>query len=83
MTASAFISPPGVFIISYSHTLKRFTGLILAKKPESRVIAESVLFFLKISNRKGLKSPREIKEKILDSTLKLKYETISLGYFDT
>lgn len=83
ITASAFISPLGVFIMSYNHTLKRFTGFTFAKNPESWVTAESVSFFLKISNRNGLKSPSEIKENKLESTLKLKYAKINLGYFDT
>jgi hypothetical protein len=72
MIASACISPPGAFIISYSHTFKILTGLSFAKKPESLVTAESVSFFLKISNKKGLKSPSEISENKLESTLKLK-----------
>jgi hypothetical protein len=83
ITASALISPLGVFIISYNHTLKRFTGFIFSKKPELLLTAESVSFFLKISSRNGLRSPREIKENKLESTLKLKYEKINLGYFDT
>ena len=83
ITANAFISPSGVFIISFNHTLKRFTGFIFAKKPEFWVTEESVSFFLKISNRNGLRSPSEIRENKLESTLKLKYAKINLGYFDT
>jgi len=83
ITASAFISPTGVFIIPFTHDLKMFTGFILAKAPESWLTAESVSFFLKTSNRKGLRSPRDIKENKLESTLKLKYAKINLGYFDT
>jgi len=83
ITASAFISPSGVFIISFIHTLKMFIGFILAKKPESWLTAESVSFFLKTSSRKGLRRPRDIKENKLESTLKLKYAKINFGYFDT
>ena len=70
--ASAFISPFGVFIISYSHTFKKLTGFSFVKKPELLVRVESASPFLKISNRNGLKSPNEITENKLESTLKLK-----------
>jgi hypothetical protein len=81
--ASAFISPFGVFIISYSHTFKKLTGFSFAKNPEPFVTTESVSFFLKISNRNGLNNPNEITENKLERTLKLKYAKINLGYFDT
>src|ERR1019366_10361084 len=83
MIASAFMTPPGVFIRSDNHTFKKLTGFSFAKKPELSVTAESVSFFLKISNRNGLKSPNEITENKLERTLKLKYAKINLGYFDT
>lgn len=81
--ASALISPPGVFIRSDNHIFKKLTGFSFAKKPGPLLTAESASFFLKISKRKGLKSPREITENKLERTLKLKYAKINLGYFDT
>ena len=81
--ASAFISPPDVFIMSDNHTFKKLTGFSLVKKPELLVTAERVSFFLKISKRNGLRSPNEITENKLERTLKLKYAKINLGYFDT
>jgi len=83
ITASAFISPFGEFIRLYNQTLKMLIGFILAKNPESLLTAESVSFFLKMSNKNGLSRPRDIKENKLESTLKLKYAKISFGYFDT
>ncbi len=83
ITPSPLISPPVVFIKSDSHTFKKLTGLSFEKKPAPFVTAENESFFLKISNRNGLKSPNEITENKLDSTLKLKYAKISFGYFDT
>jgi len=66
-----------------NHTFKKLTGFSFVKKPEFSVITVSVSFFLKISKRNGLKSPRETTEKRLERTLKLKYAKINLGYFDT
>jgi hypothetical protein len=45
-------------------------------------IALSVSSFLKINNRNGLSKPSEITENTEDKILKLKYATISFGYFD-
>lgn len=81
--ASAFISPPGAFIILDNHTFKKLTGFNFEKKPVPFVTAERESFFLNINSRKGLKSPNEITENKLERTLKLKYAKINLGYFDT
>ncbi|MEP6948460.1 MAG: hypothetical protein ABI863_04275, partial [Ginsengibacter sp.] len=71
------------FIISDNHIFKKLTGFNFAKKPEPFVTEDSASLFLKISNRNGLKRPNEITENKLESTLKLKYAKINLGYFDT
>lgn len=72
ITASPLMSPPGVLIISDSHTFKKLTGLSLVKNPELLLIVESASFFLKMSKRKGLKRPKDITENKLERTLKLK-----------
>jgi hypothetical protein len=72
ITASAFISPLGDFIISLNHNFNEFTGFSFAKNPEVLETATNESFFLKISNRNGLKRPNEITENKLERTLKLK-----------
>ena len=83
ITARAFISPFDVCKIWYNQTFKRFTGFNFEKNPVLSATASSLSFFLKISNKKGLKSPNEITENKLERMLKLKYAKINLGYFDT
>jgi hypothetical protein len=72
MMASAFISPPGVFIMPDNHSFKKLTGFTFAKKPGLPATVVNVSFFLKISNKKGLKSPNEMTENKFERTLKLK-----------
>ena len=69
---SAFISPLGEFIISYSVALNLFIGLILAKKLLVFPTAARVSSFLKMSSKKGLSNANDITENKEDKILKLK-----------
>jgi hypothetical protein len=53
------------------------------RKPVLAETAESVSCFLKISNKKGLNSPRETTANKLERILQPKYAEINLGYLPT
>ena len=58
-------------------------GFICDKKPVLAETDESVSCFLKMSNKKGLKSPRETTANKLERILQPKYAEINLGYLPT
>lgn len=79
---SAFISPLGELIISYSAALNLLIGFILAKKEPGLAAMLRVSVFLKMSNKNGLNKASEITENSEDKMLKLKYAKINFGYFE-
>ena len=72
ITPSAFISPPGALIISYSSALNLLMGFNFAKNELGLEAMISVSSFLKMSSKNGLSKAREITENSDDKILKLK-----------
>lgn len=80
--ARALISPFGELIISYKDALNLFIGFMRAKNDPGSAATLRVSTFLKINNKKGLRSASEITENRDDKILNPKYAATSFGYFE-